>query len=1148
MSCSTFQIFVKSPVDGKTKSIDVDCNDRVEDLKLKIEDREGVPCSEQRLVFGGKQLENGRTLLECKIRRESTVHLSLRLRGGGVPAFFRWIMLKYKKCIVSAIEEKPLLVNGEEIPVDTSAENPNGMEFDNLYLDMNGIVHNCSHGEDLGRRPDTEAEMFDNICKYIDRLVRVARPRKLLYMAIDGVAPRAKMNQQRSRRFRAAQERDELAAIENQLRERFRRCGKAPPPRKKPSWDHNVITPGTEFMTKLSSHLQWYCHDRITNDPSFRNLRVILSDARCPGEGEHKIMQFIRQQRAQPGYQPNERHILHGLDADLIMLGLATHEAHFTIFREQVFTPKGKEEQKVADNMLFDKPLEFLHIHILREYLKAEFIDLKDKIVPPSDEALAAMKKTGQEIFVYDFERIVDDFVFLCFFVGNDFLPHLPSLDIREGALGVLMSIYRAKLPAMGGYLTNCGDVNLGRVDIIVSVIGSFEEETYLRRQREAERIARQSEQVCRAFQRGNCDRGARCRFKHVARELCRNFQRGHCRNGDNCRYEHKSKEQLAIEKTTQSKGKKRKFNEKEEKEMAKLVLENEKKLISESENKDAALALKKSITSKDENSSLKGGEDKIEKEKNEGEIEDEKGVKDDFEAELKELVYNNNVDSNVKDDVKFGQAGWKQRYYLSKFGPKAKDPKFIEEIVSHFTHGLCWVLAYYYKGCVSWKWYYPYHYAPCASDLINLDRFKISFELSKPFSPIAQLMGVQPASSKHMLPKPCWDLMESEDSPIIDFYPKEFDLDPNGHKYKWLWVVLLPFIDEKRLFVAMQPVVAQFTAAEKFRNTRGEDLLYIRYDNPLAAAVLAAAEESKAGRTKSGQVYVQRIDGADIDGLIEVCENAAKKGETAPSPIGSGSGDDRFKAVKSNQALVLTYKEPPLPYSKRPHKCEILEGAVFPEEILLPQDKVIKEPRLGRGVSIADLGVKVLDTNTKYGHNDSNSGNSNVPIMSHAFFQNRPPRQSYSAPPKSWGSAEPRAIKKQRRNDYSMRSMQEQLYGTLRQHHSGRENNYYQDQSIPVRHRGGGGGYVHQQYNPPPYGGTGNQYYSQPRPPNYPPSSYNRPPPYAGGNQYYPQQYRYSHQTQPPPQYQQQQQQYPYGGAYRHSAPPPQQPRRRYP
>jgi 5'-3' exoribonuclease 2 len=81
--------------------------------------------------------------------------------------------------------------------------------------------------------------------------------------------------------------------------------------------------------------------------------------------------------------------------------------------------------------------------------------------------------------FKFDFERIIDDFVFLLFFVGNDFLPHLPSLQIREGAIDTIMVIYKNLLPSMGDYLTKNGVVNFEKVDILLNDIAKIEEESF---------------------------------------------------------------------------------------------------------------------------------------------------------------------------------------------------------------------------------------------------------------------------------------------------------------------------------------------------------------------------------------------------------------------------------------------------------------------------------------------------------------------------------------------------------------------------------------------------------------------------------------------------------------------------------------------
>ena len=232
----------------------------------------------------------------------------------GVPALFRWLSKKYPKIITPVIEEKPQeFDNGDgtktKLAVDMSKPNPNGEEFDNLYLDMNGIVHPCSHPED--RPPPTnEEEMMIAIFEFTERVVNMARPRKLLYLAVDGVAPRAKMNQQRSRRFRSAQE---AAEKDEQTREFHALANKnsqsqgdaQEEPAK--TWDSNNITPGTPFMDTLALSLKYWTRYKLSTDPAWKQLKVIISDASVPGEGEHKIMNFIRSQRSSGTHDPNTR-------------------------------------------------------------------------------------------------------------------------------------------------------------------------------------------------------------------------------------------------------------------------------------------------------------------------------------------------------------------------------------------------------------------------------------------------------------------------------------------------------------------------------------------------------------------------------------------------------------------------------------------------------------------------------------------------------------------------------------------------------------------------------------------------------------------------------------------------------------------------
>ena len=139
---------------------------------------------------------------------------------------------------------------------------------------MNGIVHPCCHPENKPA-PNTEKEMFQAIFEYTDHIFSMIRPRRLLYLAIDGVAPRAKMNQQRARRFRAAQEAEEKARQQQQEEEEDdsdeEESGDVTVT--EGVFDSNCITPGTPFMANLSRALRWYVQERISKEPAWQASR-----------------------------------------------------------------------------------------------------------------------------------------------------------------------------------------------------------------------------------------------------------------------------------------------------------------------------------------------------------------------------------------------------------------------------------------------------------------------------------------------------------------------------------------------------------------------------------------------------------------------------------------------------------------------------------------------------------------------------------------------------------------------------------------------------------------------------------------------------------------------------------------------------------
>lgn len=621
------------------------------------------------------------------------------------------------------------------------------------------------------------------------------------------------MNQQRSRRFRSAQDAKEKEADKQELIKMLKQQNGGSLPAEslesvtKKAFDSNSITPGTPFMDILASSLRYWCQYKLNTDPAWAKLKVIISDATVPGEGEHKIMNFVRSQRASPDHDPNTRHVIYGLDADLIMLGLATHEPHFRVLREDVFFQesktrlcklcgqkghdaqncRGESKEKDGD---FDekdkavslKPFIWLHVSVLREYLAAE---LSISSLP----------------FRFDLERAIDDWIFMCCFVGNDFLPHLPALEIREHGIDTLTAIWRDNLPIMGGYVTKDGHIDLERAQVILDGLAKQEDAIFKRRKEQEDR--REANNKRRRLQNEGGGRGGR---QNPPRKI----------NGHEDPSNGLKLHPIAS------------FPNQPHTALTHDMIVNRSSVQDANvANKSAASVLKSQLaaqkslsdtdTSLDPNPSSSLGKRKAEEDPSTPSADSASGNPASAGAGEAPI-----------DEVRLWEDGYADRYYEKKFHRDPSDTEFRHGVARAYVEGLAWVLLYYFQGCPSWEWYYPYHYAPFAADFKDIAKMDITFEKGRISRPFEQLMSVLPAASRHALPEVFHDLMLNEESEIIDFYPEDFDVDLNGKKMAWQGIALLPFIDMPRLLKAVQGKYHLLSPEDAARNDPGKDVLIL--------------------------------------------------------------------------------------------------------------------------------------------------------------------------------------------------------------------------------------------------------------------------------------------------------------------------------
>jgi hypothetical protein len=312
----------------------------------------------------------------------------------GVPGFFSILDKKYKnKNIISCKQD---------------------IIFDELYLDTNCLIHPVCfkvYNENkhllITNNEKLENMMIKEIIMYIEKIISFINPQLLVYIAIDGVAPMAKIKHQRYRRFKSYADNEikmNIAKKHNMISDKI--------------WNNSSITPGTDFMNKLNTAIINYLNikkNNVLNKQNDKQVKYIFSSCYTCGEGEHKILQYIR-------YNVSDNkinRIIYGLDADLLYLALATNKPDIYLLREIT------EFQNIESDNIFC----FVSIDILRECI---FLDMTDNT---------------KEMTIYK-DNIIQDYIFLGFFLGNDFLPSLPSINLsikkyNLNGLEILVKYYK---------------------------------------------------------------------------------------------------------------------------------------------------------------------------------------------------------------------------------------------------------------------------------------------------------------------------------------------------------------------------------------------------------------------------------------------------------------------------------------------------------------------------------------------------------------------------------------------------------------------------------------------------------------------------------------------------------------------------------
>lgn len=314
----------------------------------------------------------------------------------GVLRWFYYIYQNFSECLIQLKEGETLL--DKNIKIDTVSLDGNihiHAVCQVVYKYGSGAVKDEEKKGVIATAPPDDDTVFNKICQTIEEFRHITQPQKCIVIVFDSVAPLAKCQQQKERRYRSALERktnlnehNKSNYSKNGNNQNFKnsKTEEAHSDSTEFMFDSCNITAGTEFMSKLSSYVNRYIQTQVTRNKDWQALDVIFSDDKDIGEGESKCVRLMRLK------QNTFTHVIHSADADVIflMLGLNLTQKSY-IIRSNLFVDKHPDCKYFVIDVLK-----------LRELL-LQNLKVQKSMVPLNDNL------------------IINDFILMCFFFGQYF-------------------------------------------------------------------------------------------------------------------------------------------------------------------------------------------------------------------------------------------------------------------------------------------------------------------------------------------------------------------------------------------------------------------------------------------------------------------------------------------------------------------------------------------------------------------------------------------------------------------------------------------------------------------------------------------------------------------------------------------------------